>query len=85
MPVGTDSVTWGYSGLCGSAVIKFPREKWTGNLVVDRSIVYFHRAGRLPGMFHEYLKSVMHWWIDSDINLIILNFYGTGKLTVKLN
>ena len=54
MPVGTNYVTWGYSGLCGNAVIEIPREKWTGNLVVDRSIVYFHHAGRLAGMFHYH-------------------------------
>ena len=53
MPVGTKFVTWGYSGLCGNAVILFPREKWTGNLVVDRSIVYFHHAERLAGIFHQ--------------------------------
>ena len=57
MPVGTNSVTWGYSRLCGNAVISFPREKWTGNLVVDRTSIYFHYAERLAGMFHCPLGS----------------------------
>ena len=46
MPVGINTVTWGYSGLCGNAVIKIPREILTGYLVVDRTFVYFHYAGR---------------------------------------
>ena len=41
MPVGINTVTWGYSEICGNAVINIPREKWTGNFVVDRSIVYW--------------------------------------------
>ena len=59
MPVCINTVTWGYSGLCGNAVKEIPREKWTGNLFVDRSDVYFHHAGRLAGMFQCTLSKCL--------------------------
>ena len=39
------------NGFCGNADRKILSEKWAGNLFADKTIVWFHHAGKLSGMF----------------------------------